>query len=618
MKSSTRQQGSILQSGYLPIVVVGVGTLLISYLIGSDRYTQRVILLIFIWAAASCSFNIISGYGGQTVFGYMMFVGTGAYTTVFLFKFLHVSPWFGMLIGAVIAAVIAFFIGLPTLRLRGVFFAMATIAFPLIAFAVLSGMGYEEVIIPFSGRDPLSLHFTDMRSYVVIAVVLLVGILILTHKIETSRFGYALKAIRQNETAAEGMGVDTFRVKLIAFMLSAALGAIIGTIYSYSCLFVLTTHAVFGLFIVVRILAISSVGGLGTLWGPVIASAILIPIGEYLNAQLGDRLPGLSDVIYGAALIGAIIYMPEGIWGKISNAFKQHRKSVPATELIPTGTSSLTYTDPQGSEGVAISSLSGSFEKKDGKNDNRGAAPILKVVDISKSFGGVEALKNVSFEVPRGKILGIIGPNGAGKTTLFNVIHGYLRPENGKVFFDGEDTHRLKPHDLCRRGVGRTFQVAQIFQNLKVVENIMIGAFAVESSADKAWAIAEETATMLGFTRRLNDYATGLTIWETKMLEFARALSARPRLLLVDEPMAGLNPEENHQIGETIKAISKAGITVIVIEHVVQSLVKISDLMVGLDQGKKVIEGTPDEVVSNPHMVEGYLGAKWKERYAKR
>lgn len=618
MKKSERQQGSILKSGYLPIVILGAATLLISYLIGSDRYTQRIILLIFIWAAASSSFNIISGYGGQTVFGYMMFVGTGAYTTVFLFKFLGVSPWFGMLIGAIIAAVIAFFIGLPTLRLRGVFFAMATMAFPLIAFAVLSGMGYEEVIIPFRGHDPFSLHFTDMRFYVLIAVVLLVGILILTHKIETSRFGYSLKAIRRNETAAEGMGVDTFRVKLTAFMLSAALGAIVGTIYSYSCLFVLTTHAVFGLFIVVRILAISFVGGLGTLWGPVIASAILIPIGEYLNAQFGDRLPGLSDVIYGAALIGAIIYMPEGIWGKISNAFKQHRKPVPATELTSTVTSSLTRTDPQGAQGGTISSLSESFQKRDGKKNNHGGDSILKVVDITKSFGGVVALNNVSFEVPRGKVLGIIGPNGAGKTTLFNVIHGYLRPENGRVFFEGEDTSRLKPHDLCRRGVGRTFQIAQIFQNMKVLENIMIGAFAVEVSTDKARAIAEEAATKVGITSRLNDYAVGLTIWETKMLEFARSLSVRPKLLLVDEPMAGLNPEETHRIGETIKTISKAGTTVIVIEHVVQSLVKISDLMVGLDQGKKVIEGTPDEVVSDPHMIEGYLGAKWKERYAKR
>jgi ABC-type branched-subunit amino acid transport system ATPase component len=227
------------------------------------------------------------------------------------------------------------------------------------------------------------------------------------------------------------------------------------------------------------------------------------------------------------------------------------------------------------------------------------------------------ALRDVSIEVPKGKVVGIIGPNGAGKTTLFNVINGYLKPDRGSVVFEGNNVGHLKPHDLCRQGIARTFQVAQIFNKMTVLENIMIGAFAKYSRAQDAHTIAVKTAEKMGLTYRLHDRAIGLSIWETKVLELCRALATEPKVLLVDEPMAGLNPEENDKIGQMLKGISQSGMTIIVIEHVVQSLVKIADLMTGLDEGQKVAEGTPGEVISNPHIIEAYLGAKWKERYAK-
>jgi ABC-type branched-subunit amino acid transport system ATPase component len=223
----------------------------------------------------------------------------------------------------------------------------------------------------------------------------------------------------------------------------------------------------------------------------------------------------------------------------------------------------------------------------------------------------------VTVEVLRGKILGVIGPNGAGKTTLFNVMNGYLGPERGKVFFKGKDVTYLKPHDLCQMGIGRTFQIPQIFNNMTVLENVMIGAFARERNASRAQAISEEIVQKMELTHRAQDQAVGLTILETKMLEFSRALATQPELILVDEPMAGLNPEESHHIGEIIKGIAESGITVIVIEHVVQSLVKFADYMVGLDEGRKIAEGSPEEVTSNPHIIEAYLGQKWRRRYAK-
>lgn len=593
---------------YVPILAVCLLGLIISFVIGDNRYAQRIILLVFIWAAASSSFNIISGYGGQVVFGYMMFVGTGAYTTVLLFKYMSISPWIGMLFGSLAATFLALFIGIPTLRLRSHYFAVATIAFPLIISPVINHLGFEEVTIPFTGHGFLSMQFTDMRFYVVIAILLLAVTLVIVRKIETSRFGYALKAIKQNENAAEGMGIDVFRTKLIAFVLSAALGGIIGTVYAFSSLFVLTTHAVFGMFIIVRILGIVIVGGLGTLWGPVIAAAILVPLGEFLNSQFGHRVPGVQDVVYGAALIVAIIYFPAGIWGKVDEYLQcRKRRSV---QGLTAGEAQMARPERGPTEQKEFV-----FYCPEIPNDHKGS--ILKLEEVAKSFGGVTAIKDVSIEIPRGKLLGIIGPNGAGKTTLFNVINGYMKPDKGRVIFEGQDVAHLKPHDLCRMGVARTFQVAQIFNKMTVLENIMIGAFAKHSRMQDAYTIALKIAEKMGISYRLHDRAIGLSIWETKILELSRALATEPSVLLVDEPMAGLNPEENDRIGEILKAISRSGVTVIVIEHVVQSLAKIADIMTGLEEGRKVAEGTPNEVISDPHIIEAYLGTKWRDRYAK-
>lgn len=609
MNPGQSQTSRTFWSDYLPIIGVCLLTVVISLLIGDNRYLQRIMLLVLVWAATCSAFNIISGYGGQIVFGYMMFVGTGAYTTVLLFKFLHLSPWLGMWVGAAIAALVALIIGLPTLRLRGAYFAVATVAFPLMTIPVLNYFGFEEVTIPLVRRAS-AMQFMDMRVYVVIAAAFLAAFLIAVRKIECSRFGFYLRALKQNETAAEGMGIPTLNTKLIGFMLSAALGAIMGAVYAFSVLYILSTHSTFGLFIIVRILSISIVGGLGTLWGPPVGAAILVPTGEFLNAELGDRYPGVQDMVYGAALVAAIIFMPEGIWVKVVEVFRSLKQKFarPATTERSTA-----------SEACVVSS--GQFDQLNLEPIRSGGNVesndyILKLQNIRKSFGGVVPLADVNINVRRGQILGIIGPNGAGKTTLFNVINGYLKPDHGKVLFEGADVTGLKPHTQCRMGIGRTFQTAQVFTNMTIRENILVGAFAKAPDVTEACGIAERLAEQLGLAGRMHEQAVGLSILETKALEFSRALATQPKLLLVDEPMAGLNPEEADQIGHLIKAIAKSGVTVLVIEHVVQNLVRIADWMVGLDGGVMVAEGTPAEVTSNAHIIEAYLGSKWRERHA--
>jgi branched-chain amino acid transport system permease protein len=595
---------------YIAMLAVSAVIILLSLLMGENRYSQRIILLVVLWAAMSGGFNLISGYGGQVVFGYMMFVGTGSYATVLLFKFFGMSPWFGMWLGALAAVAIAFFIGLPTLKLRGHYFAVATMAFPLMTFPILNHLGLEEVSIPFAGKGWESLQFGDLRYYVFFSVILLAIVLVLSRKLETSRLGFALRALRHNETAAEGMGINTFKSKLVTFMISSAIGAIGGTFYAFSLLYVLTTHAVFGMFIIVRLLSISIVGGLGTVWGSIIAAVILVPVGELLTAQLGHRLPGVQDLVYGAALVIAIIYLPEGIWGRISNSWARRReRRFPEPDEAAEQASACT---PGGGFPIITACETvehKSFPELDGQ-------VLLRLENVSKSFGGVKALSDLNIAIPTGKLTGIIGPNGSGKTTLFNVINGYLKPEKGAVTFDGTDALPHKPNTLCRMGIGRTFQVAQVFQNMTVLENIMVGAFAKTRDAGLARDIAADVAGKMGIFAKAGVMTRGLNLWETKMVEISRALATQPKLLLLDEPMSGLNPEENEQIGGIIREIANSGVTVVAIEHVVQTLVKISDQMIGLDEGCKLTEGNPQEVISNPDIIEAYLGTKWRERYA--
>ncbi|MBI2492165.1 MAG: branched-chain amino acid ABC transporter permease, partial [Candidatus Rokubacteria bacterium] len=256
--------------GLVPIGLVVLLGLALTFVLG-ERYHHRILTLVFVWATMGLAWNIISGYAGQTSFGHQAFFGVGAYVTVLLIVGLRLTPWLGLVAGAAAAVVAAVLIGFPTFRLAGIYFALATLAYPLILRIVMEFLGYQEVPIPMvRDRPALYMQFADPRAYDLLALAALGGTLVLSHWIETSRLGYALRALKENEAAAEATGVDTLRAKMLAYMLSAAPAAVIGVIYAHAILFVVTPDSVFGVLVIVQTLVVCLVGGVGTKWGPVL------------------------------------------------------------------------------------------------------------------------------------------------------------------------------------------------------------------------------------------------------------------------------------------------------------------------------------------------------------
>jgi len=238
------------------------------------------------------------------------------------------------------------------------------------------------------------------------------------------------------------------------------------------------------------------------------------------------------------------------------------------------------------------------------------AEPILRIQQVSKRFGGLQALSHVTFDLPPGQILGLIGPNGAGKTTLFNCINGVYTPEEGRVIFRGQDITGRKPYHVAQRGLARTHQIVQPLEELTVLENVMAGAcFGHERhSLTEAEGIADEVLTFVGLAERREALAHSLNVAQKKRLELARALAARPHLLLLDEVLAGLNPTEIAEMVKVVRHIRDQGVTILIIEHVMHALMNVSDRVIVLDYGEQIAEGTPDEVANNPQVIEAYLG----------
>jgi len=577
-----------LRRNFTALAVISVAYLALTLFV-TNSYYQLILTLVPVWALFGVSWNILSGYGGQLSFGHASFFGIGAYTVTLTVVYWGLSPWLGIPLGMILGGLAAIAIGMPTFRLRGQYFALSIVAYPLAILYVLQYLGFQEVSIPMHRENAVAfMEFSAPRVYTLIAVCLLVAGVIVSIVIENSRFGLALLAIRQNELAAEAAGIDARRWKMRSLVVSGMMAAVAGGFYA-RVLLVVTPDSVFGMLVSAQAVVVTLFGGVASVWGPLIGAAILVPLAETLQAELGTYLPGIQGVVYGIAIIAIMLLSPDGLFWTIRDRWFRQKAVASIPDLAPLSPTARAASVHAG-------------------------APLLIVERLSRAFGGLKAVDDVGFSIAAGEILGIIGPNGAGKTTLFNVLNGVLPADAGSAQLDGRPMLGRKTFEVCRMGVGRTFQVVRSFPRLPVLDNVIVGAYGAGLSDRDAIASAVRALHHVGL-REQSDLAAGqLTNKQLRLMELARALAGNPRLLLLDETLAGLGREECDAVLDVLAQLRAQGMTICIIEHTMHAMMRLADRFVVLDHGRVLATGLPRAVVEDAAVIEAYLGKKWLAR----
>ena len=571
---------------------------LVPVVMGTPFWTNLFVLL-FVFSALSVAWNIVGGYAGQLSLGHAVFYGIGGYTATLLTQNFGISPWFGMLAGAAISAAVAILISYPTLRLRGPFFALATIAIlEVVRLLVI----HEESWTGGSSGISLPLNigwtwivFREKINYVIIAFGLFLLVTWVSWYIRKSRIGHYLIAIREREDAALAVGIHTVRMKIIAAVVSAVLTSIIGTFHITYLTFVDPSSA-FSLELSIQVAMFALIGGLGTVTGPIAGTFLVLPIAELARGWLSSVGNGMHGLIYGLILVGVVLTIPRGLAGAFGPAIERWLARLPYL-----GT-------PRAKRKLA--------DELRLHSAVRSEQPVLKADKLFKSFGGLRATNDVSLTLNQNEILGMIGPNGAGKTTVFNLLSGFLSPDKGGISMldaHGNWVTCKTPDEFAHQGLGRTFQIAKPFTGLTVLENIMLGAFIRTSDRDEAEQIALKVAEQTDLVKYLNTEARSLTVGGMKRLEVARALAIKPRILLLDEVMAGLNPTDIEKSIQMIRRIRDSGVSVLLIEHMMQATMALSDRIIVLNEGAVLVSGAPKDVVENPAVIEAYLGKEYQD-----
>lgn len=625
-------------AGIAGITVLG---LLLCALLGS-QFQLNLLALVMLWMVVGLSWNLMSGYTALVSFGHAVFFGLGAFTVVLLQSHWGLSPWIGLPLAMLAGALAGALIGSITLRLSGVYFALAMLCYPMVLVYVFEYAGLQEVTVPMHRHTPLwSMQFASQRGYAYLALGALVLALLVSAAVERSRFGLWLRSIKQNEAAASALGINCFRWKLSALVLSGALGAMAGAIYAQVVL-VITPLSVFGIAVSAQALVITLFGGVGTLWGPVIGAALLVPLGELLKQRYGATLPGINGVILGLIVIASVLFAPQGMFWRLRHLLVKSaardpyslagRRAPGSTATAPASATSPTL--PTSIAPTASITLATSMTATDpAPRPADGQAPTVRRVDdgillrvnrLSRSFGGVRAVDGARFEVWRGEILGVIGPNGAGKTTLMNLINGFVKPSSGSVELDGIELVGQPAHRIAELGLGRTFQVARVFSGMTLFGNVAVGAVAAyrgrphgQPARAHDWeAAAWRAVELVGLRERADVPADMATARDLRLMELARAAAREPKLLLVDECLAGLSSAEVEEMIVALQRLRAAGMTIVIIEHTMSAMVRLADRFLVLDHGVVIGSGDPAEVMKDPKVLQAYLGRRFAQGLA--
>jgi branched-chain amino acid transport system permease protein len=566
------------------------------------RYYTQMLALAGIYAIVAQGLNLLAGYTGQASLGHAGFYAIGAYTGALLATKLGFGFWSALPFSILLAAAAGVLIALPSFKLDGPYLAMVTIAFGIIVNSILIEWseltGGTQGVLNIPRPTFAGTRLTLESQFLLIVAAAALATLFLRNLMR-SPWGRAFIAVRENPIAAQAVGLSTRGVKTVAFTISAALAGAGGHLFAFFQGFI--SPEAFEFEASIFFLTTVIFGGAGTLAGPLVGAPVMTFLPEVLQRFVDFRL-----IIYGALIVASLYALPLGIVGTI---FRRATRLPDAAVTTP-----------------GLVGASGTVRRQESApTPARSEGAIVALEGIHMSFGGVRALNGISFAVEPGSIHALIGPNGAGKTVLLNILTGFYRPTEGQVRLRGQMITGLASHRVARLGVARTFQTAQLFGGLTVLQNVLAGfpgqtdgrlvdsaiitpRLRREEAARRAAAL--ELLDFVGFKGDPHALANSLPFGHQRLVEIARALAMDPALIAMDEPAAGLNPKEVQDLDELITRISARGSAVLLVEHHMDLVMGISDRITVLDHGEKLAEGTPSEIQANPRVIEAYLGAE--------
>ena len=602
---------------FVPFLVLAVVLAIAPIALPVNLVNMGVYALIY--GLAAIGLSLLMGLAGQVSLGHAAFFAVGAYTQAILVTKTQVPGILAAVLAVAASMLVALVVGLPLLRLRGHFLALATLGLGIIVAVVareLEVTGGTSGIFGIPKPSFLGRIYDSPQEYFWLLAPFVVIGLWLAQRLVHSRTGRALGAVNDSEVAAECLGVNTYALRVRVFVLAAGYAGLAGVFYAHWLAVVSPEAAGFELSVTLLLMVV--LGGLGTVWGAVIGAVAVEALDEGMRSFIPKLIPGASGEVqllgFGIVLVLLVVLLPGGLaqlWARVTR-----RRG------IAVATAAVSRAEHDGNDAAmeysGLQALSRLLAQAD---VTESGSPLLSIRGLTMRYGGVTALGDIDLDVRAGEIFALIGPNGAGKTTAFNIITGVLEPTAGTVTLRGTDVQGRRPHVIATLGATRTFQNLQVFGSTTVLGNVkvarhlrsrsgifrgMLGLAGREEREIDDWARTAVAA--LGLTEHADQRVTDLAFGQQRKVEVARALALAPALLLLDEPMAGLSGTERDSLAWLLRRVRSAGISVLLVEHDVDAVMALADRVAVLDDGRLIALGEPEDVRANPAVIAAYLG----------